>query len=156
VFLLVVLAGLAVGWAVRSGGDTAELGHPAPDFTAEVIDGGSFTLSEQLGSPVVVNFWASWCEPCRTEIPDISAFAEGHPDVVVIGVSAQDAELTARDFAAEIDASYPLALGTEAIEDAYPNFGLPVTYVIDEQGVVTDVYNGVVDEQILAKRFDDT
>jgi hypothetical protein len=63
--------------------------------------------------------------------------------------------LTAREFAAEIDASYPLALGTEEIEDAYPNFGLPVTYVIDEEGVVTDVYNGVVDEQILAGRFDD-
>ena len=149
-----MLAGLAVGWALRSG-DTAELGQQAPDFTVEVIEGGTFTLSAQVGSPVVVNFWASWCEPCRTEIPEISAFAESHPEVVVIGVSAQDAELTARDFAAEIDASYPLALGTEEIEDAYPSFGLPVTYVIDEDGVVTDVYTGVVDEQILAGRFDD-
>lgn len=150
VFVAVVAIGLLVGWIVT--GDSAavaEVGQTAPDFTVEIIDGGSFTLSEQEGQPVVVNLWASWCAPCRTEIPDISAFADANPDTVVIGVAIEDSEQGARDFAAEIGASYPLALGTSAVEDAYPNFGLPVTYILDEHGVVTRIINGIVDEEIL-------
>jgi thiol-disulfide isomerase/thioredoxin len=149
VFLAVVAGGLAVAWLL--GSDTAEVarvGDPAPDFTVELIDGGSFTLSETDG-PVVVNFWASWCPPCRDEIPDISMFAAANPDVTVIGVAVEDVEENARRFAAEIDASYPLALGTDEVEEAYPRIGLPVTYIIDD-GVVTEVYNGVVDEEVLA------
>ncbi|HEU4894569.1 MAG TPA: TlpA disulfide reductase family protein, partial [Acidimicrobiia bacterium] len=151
VFVVVVAVGLALGWLL--GGDAvavAEIGQPAPDFSVEVIDGGTFTLSEARGQPVIVNFWASWCGPCRTEIPDISAFAEANPDVTIVGVAVQDAEQTAREFAAEIDASYPLALGTTAVEDAYPNLGLPATYVVDENGIVTEIINGIVDEESLA------
>lgn len=150
-FVAVLAVGLTVGWLM--GGDevsVAEIGQPAPDFSVEVIDGGTFTLSGARGQPVIVNLWASWCPPCRAEIPDISAFAEANPDVTIIGVAVEDAEQTAREFAAEIDASYPLALGTTAVEDAYPNLGLPATYVIDENGVVTDIINGIVDEEILS------
>lgn len=133
----------------------AAVGGAAPDFTVEIVDGGSFTLSDQIGAPVVLNFWASWCEPCRTEIPAISAFAESHPEVVVIGVSAQDAESTAREFADEVAPSYPMALGSEEIEDAYPLFGLPATYVIDENGVVVEFFDGIIDEATLEALFDD-
>jgi thiol-disulfide isomerase/thioredoxin len=154
VFVLVVAAGLAIGWIVRTGSsEVAEIGRVAPEFTAEVISGGSFTLSEHLGQPVVINFWASWCPPCRTEIPDISAFAEANPDIQVVGVAVEDAESSARDFAATVAASYPLALGTDAIEDAYPRIGLPVTYVLDARGVVTDIFNGIVSEELLAGLF---
>lgn len=150
VFVLVVGVGLLIGWIVGSGSpQVAEVGRPAPDFTVEVIDGGSFTLSEARGRPVVLNFWASWCGPCRAEIPDISAFADANPGVAVVGVSYNDAEPDARDFAAEIGAGYPLTLGTQAIEDAYPNLGLPATYIIDENGTVADIRNGIVDEAIL-------
>jgi thiol-disulfide isomerase/thioredoxin len=150
VFVVVLAVGLTVGWLLGDDAVTiAEIGQPAPDFSVEVIDGGTFTLSEARGRPVIVNFWASWCGPCRTEIPDISAFADANPDVTIVGVAVQDAEQTAREFAAEIDASYPLALGTTVVEDTYPNLGLPATYVIDENGVVTDIINGIVDEESL-------
>jgi thiol-disulfide isomerase/thioredoxin len=150
VFVVVLAVGLTIGWLLDDDAVTiAELGQPAPDFSVEVIDGGTFTLSEERGRPVIVNFWASWCGPCRTEIPDISAFAEANPDVTIIGVAVEDAEQTAREFAAEIEASYPLALGTTVVEDTYPNLGLPATYVIDENGVVTDIINGIVDEESL-------
>jgi cytochrome c biogenesis protein CcmG/thiol:disulfide interchange protein DsbE len=155
VFLLVLAVGLTIGWIWGGGTEqVAELGRTAPDFTVEVIGGGEFTLSEQRGRPVVVNFWASWCEPCRVEIPDISAFADAHPEVTVVGVAVQDAEQTAREFAAEVGASYPLAVGTEDIEDAYPTFGLPATYVLDDDGIVIDVFNGIVDENTLADSID--
>lgn len=127
----------------------AAVGGEAPDFTVELIEGGTFTLSESRGRPVVVNLWASWCAPCRTEIPDISAYADANPEVDVIGVAVRDVEGDARAFADGIGASYPLALGTPQVEDAYPSIGLPATYVIDADGVVVEVVNGVVDEEML-------
>lgn len=148
--MLVVGIGLLVGWIVRSGpAEVAEVGMAAPDFDVELFQGDTFTLSESTGRPVVVNLWASWCPPCREEIPDISAFAETHPEVQVIGVAVEDQEQAAREFAGEIGASYPLGLGTAEFEDAYPNLGLPATYIIDERGTVTDIFNGVVDEKTL-------
>jgi len=150
IFVLVVATGLAIGWIFgTSSAETAEIGSPAPEFTVEVIDGGTFTLSEALGQPVVVNFWASWCAPCREEIPDISAYADSNPDVAVVGVAVRDIEENSRRFANEIDASYPLALGTSAVEDAYPAFGLPYTVIVDEGGIVTQIFNGIVDENVL-------
>lgn len=152
VFLLVVVAGLALAWFLGSDAPVvAEIGETAPDFTVEVIEGGTFTLSDARGQPVVLNFWASWCGPCRTEIPAISAFADANPGVQVIGVAVEDAEPASREFAAEIGATYPLALGTQQVEDAYPRLGLPVTYVIDQDGVVTEIFNGIVNEEILTE-----
>ena len=142
--------GLLIGWIVGSGSpEVAQVGQPAPDFTVEVIDGETFTLSEARGRPVVVNLWASWCAPCREEIPYISAFATANPDVTVVGVAVEDAEQAARDFAGEIGASYPLALGTNDFEDAYPNIGLPTTYIVDENGTITNIHNGIVTEETL-------
>ena len=95
-FVSVVVIGLLVGWVFRAdGGAVAEIGRPAPDFTVTLINGGTFTLSEHLKTddrPIVLNLWASWCIPCRTETPDISAFAEANPDVKVIGVSTRGTE----------------------------------------------------------------
>ncbi len=150
-FIAVITLGLLVGWIFdRDSATVAELGAEAPDFTVEVIEGGQFTLSEHRGRPVVINLWASWCPPCRAEIPDISAYAVANPGTVVVGLAVEDSEQSARDFAAEIGASYPLALGTPAFEDAYPNLGLPATYIIDENWVVEQIINGIVDEDILA------
>lgn len=150
VFVLVVAVGLAMSWLVGSSStDVAEVGSSAPDFTVEIIDGGTFTLSEARGQPVVLNFWASWCAPCREEIPAISAYAEANPNVSVVGVAVRDIEENSRRFASEIGADYPLALGTSEVEDAYPAFGLPYTVIIDENGVVTQIFNGIVDQNVL-------
>lgn len=159
IFVVVVLAGLIVGRALDNAttdGDdppaTAAVGAAAPDFTVELINGGAFTLSEQLEAddrPIVVNLWASWCEPCRAETPDISAFAEANPQVKVIGVAVSDTEETARLFAEEFAPSYDLAVGNWAFEAAYPNLGLPATFVIGADGVVDEVWHGVVSVAVL-------
>ena len=145
-----VAIGLTISWIFQSAdGPAAEVGEPAPNFTVELIDGGTFSLSEALGRTVVLNFWASWCGPCREEIPAISVFADANPDVAVVGVAVRDVEEASRQFAAEVDASYPLALGTDEVEEAYPAFGLPYTVIIDAEGTVEQIYEGVVDQYLL-------
>ncbi len=157
VFAGIVLGGLIVGWLVRGEPpeNVATEGQPAPLFTVEVIDGGLFDLESHLITSddrvLVINLWASWCLPCREEIPAISAFAAANPDVTVVGVSVQDSESASRAFAAEIGAAYPLALGNEAFESAYPGFGLPATYIIDSTGRVAAVHIGILDAEDLAE-----
>lgn len=145
--------GLAIGWALRDDGAAeARIGEPAPDFTVDLIDGASFTLSHHLesdGRPLVLNLWASWCIPCRTEIPEISAFADNNPGYLVLGVAVDDTEESATDFARGIGAKYDLAIGGNEFESAYPRLGLPATYFIDSSGTVTDVFNGILNEATL-------
>lgn len=157
-FVGVVVIGLLASWAFRDDGTVARIGRPAPDFTVTLINGGTFTLSEHLltdDRPVVLNLWASWCIPCRTETPDISAFAEANPDVKVIGVSVKDTEMASRAFADEFAPSHDLGLGNAEFEAAYPAFGLPVTYIIGANGVVEDLFNGIVTREILEETTKD-
>jgi cytochrome c biogenesis protein CcmG/thiol:disulfide interchange protein DsbE len=157
VFAGVVLVGLAVAWAIDGSaeGAVAAVGEPAPDFTVELLDGGTFSLSEHVaedGRPLVINLWASWCVPCREEMPYLSAFAEDNPGVAVVGVAVEDRLDDARAFAAEIDPVYPLAFGDQAFDEAYPNFGLPVTYFLDENGGVTEIFNGILTPETLEEK----
>ncbi len=154
-FIGVLVLGFALAWALDGGGETAVEGAPAPDFTVDLIDGGSFSLADHLaddGRPIVVNLWASWCAPCRDEIPDLSAFSDANPDIAVVGVAVEDVLADSRKLAAELEPSYPLAFGDEDFANSYPNLGLPVTYFVDGAGKVTDVFNGVLTEAILAER----
>jgi thiol-disulfide isomerase/thioredoxin len=152
VFVGVVLVGLAVAWAVGDRGVVAHVGEPAPDFTVDLLDGGSFSLSDHIAEdarPLIINLWASWCAPCRKEMPELSAFAGEHPEMAVVGVAVEDALEEARSFGAEIDPDYPLAYGDRAFERAYHNFGLPVTYFLDADGTVTEVFNGILTTEML-------
>jgi thiol-disulfide isomerase/thioredoxin len=157
VFIGVLGIGLAVAWALDAtggGADIAEVGAPAPDFTVDLLDGGTFHLSDHIsddGRPLVVNLWASWCVPCREEMPDLSEFAQANSGIAIVGVAVEDSLDSSTTFGEEIDPVYPLAFGNPAFDEAYPNFGLPVTYFLDESGVVTRVYNGILTPETLAE-----
>ncbi len=97
----------------------------------------------------MLNLWASWCVPCREEIPEISAFSQAHPDTKVLGVAVDDTEAAAVAFAREIGPGYEMALGDASFEEAYPRIGLPVTYIIDSDGVVSEAFNGILDQETL-------
>ena len=143
-------AGLLVGWFLQSDdAEVASVGESAPDFTVPLIGGGTFTLSDHDSTFVVLNQWASWCVPCREEIPEISSFAVANPQVTVVGVAVEDTAEAATAFANEVKAMYPLGLGDAGFEALYPRIGLPVTYVIDSQGIVSDIVNGVVTRELL-------
>lgn len=97
----------------------------------------------------MLNLWASWCEPCREEIPEISAFSRAHPGIKVLGVAVEDTEESAVAFARKIAPDYDMALGDAHFEAAYPRIGLPVTYIIDTDGVVAEAFDGRLDQETL-------
>ena len=113
-------------------------GEPAPEMSVALFDGSEFVLSQHLsqdGRPLVVNLWASWCTPCRREIPEFSRVAEANPGVAFLGVAVEDSRGPAEAFATEVGASYPLGIDEQlTVKNGYPFVGLPVTYLIDADG----------------------
>jgi thiol-disulfide isomerase/thioredoxin len=148
----VVVVGLAIAWLLSDDTEVAEVDGVAPSFSVELLDGGSFTLDDHLaddGRPLVLNLWASWCLPCRDEIPDISDFAEAHADVAVLGVAVEDVLEDSQSFANELAPSYPLAFGGQEFREAYPTVGLPATFIVESDGTVSSIVNGIVDQESL-------
>ncbi|MEX2322484.1 MAG: TlpA disulfide reductase family protein [Acidimicrobiia bacterium] len=130
------------------------VGDVAPLFSIELIGGGRFSLTDHLeagGGPVVLNLWASWCTPCREEMPRLDAASRRHPDVYFLGVAIEDDPAAARDFAAEIGVSYALAIDeADRVARRYPAFGLPATYLISSDGTIAQVFYGLMSEQQIA------
>lgn len=130
-------------------------GFLAPDFTVERSDGGSWGLSEVRGDGVILNFWASWCPPCRAEMPALervhNGLAEDGIQVVALNVTRQDSESAAMAFAAELGLSLPIGLDrTGEIERLYQVRALPTTFFIDAEGVIrTVVIGGPMREAVL-------
>lgn len=108
----------------------------APDLSVTALSGsGTLTLRQFRGTPVVLNFWASWCEPCKRETPDLVAFATAHPGVRVVGVAVNDEPRDSRAFAEKYGVPYPLGSDPDAeTQDLYGFPGLPATYFIDAEG----------------------
>ena len=156
-----VLAGLFWVLAVSRSGTADELdvvdspliGRPAPSLRGTTIDGEPFDLADYRGTPVVLNFWASWCGPCRRELPALAAFAKAHPEIQVIGVDYQDDVEAARTFAAENGATWPSVVDDGPIGAAYEVPGLPATYLIDAQGRIVERLLGEVTEAALTEQL---
>ena len=130
-----------------------ELGAPAPDFTLTAFDGSQLRLSDLIGQVVVLNFWASWCPPCRREMPAFQdAWLESRDDgVVFVGIATGDLEADARAFAEQVGVTYPLALDHPGgqVADAYLVRVMPTTYFIDRQGNVARKLSGYVNQGVL-------
>jgi cytochrome c biogenesis protein CcmG/thiol:disulfide interchange protein DsbE len=114
------------------------VGEPAPTFSTSDLEGNRVTLVDHRGQVVLLNFWASWCAPCREEFPKLKA-VHGRDDVVVLGVVFDDSKRKAAGFMREQGATWPgLVDPDHDIADAYGVFkkpGIPVTWAIDADGV---------------------
>lgn len=140
--IIVALVGLLAVGLQRAGGGP-EIGQPAPDFTLQLYDGGEITLSELQGKVVVLNFWASWCDPCRDEAPDLEQAWRQYKDqgVVFIGIDYVDVESEARKYLAEFNVTYPNGLDKgQKISNAYHIRGVPETFFIDKEGKIAPIF----------------
>lgn len=131
-------------------------GNAAYDFHLEDMNGNFVNLSDYRGKKVFLNFWASWCPPCRVEMPHLQAFDEKNNDVVVIGVnvtSSERNEKNVQEFINEFNLTFQNVYGTDDLVNLYQIESLPTSFFIDSKGVIIEAVVGPVTEDILQARF---
>lgn len=164
--LLVLLAGVAWIWVNRLPAETGvaagvlppapAIGHPAPDFTLTDSAGKAFKLSELRGKPVVLNFWATWCPPCRAEMPELQSASERLAgEVAIVGVNQGESAEQVLTFAQQLGLTFPMPLdGKMEVSREYLARSLPTTYFIDREGVIRHMQVGPLTEATLAQRLE--
>ncbi len=145
VLLLAACApGAGRGAAALPDSDHPLRGEPAPDFNLAARKGGSANLSAYAGKVVLVDFWATWCEPCRLSFPQYQALADRHGnDVVVVAISEDDEDHGIDRFIQETGASFPVAWdGDKSLAQRYRIGGMPTLFIVDKNGLVRYVHAG--------------
>jgi len=140
-----------------SSSSSLEAKEPAPNFTLKLIDGGNFNLSDYKGKPVLINFLASWCLPCREEMPILEKVSREYKQkgVIFLGVAIDDTEEKMKDFMARYEVTFPVGLDkTSTIQKSFGLYGIPTTYFIDRQGVINYSHSGSVTEELMQHELD--
>ena len=152
-FILAIAAGIYL-LATPSGDSTPAAGGStieAPDFTFTLLNGKKVSLSDYRGKPLVLNFWATWCPPCREETPVLVKVSDKYDgDVQFLGVVQNDTKESAKKFAQEYKMNYSSGLdSTGDISNAYKIAGIPTSFFINGDGTVQASYIGAIDEATL-------
>ena len=157
-----LLVGLAWIWVNRLPSGNAEavglppapaVGHPAPDFSLPTVDGGMVTLSELRGTPVVLNFWATWCPPCRAELPELQAASLRYADkIAIIGVNQVESVGLVAAFVSDMGLTFAIPLDAQGqVSRFYQVRSLPTSFFIDRDGVIRQMQIGPVTEATLVQ-----
>ena len=165
---------LGIGWiaysrALMGGGATTDgsqttglqpaavAGHPAPDFELASPDGELYKLSDFKGRPVILNFWATWCGPCRAEFPECQEAAVDNADsLVIIGINntAADQADQVPGFLEEFGITFPIVLDEDGeTVKTYRVLGLPTTVFIDSDGIVNEVFTGPLNKAYIETKI---
>ncbi len=125
---------------------------PAPDFSLPELNGGQFQLSASRGKVVLLDFWATWCDPCREEIPHLIELQNKYRDrgLEIVGISMDDGPEPVRDFYRRFKINYPVVMGNAKIGDLYGGvLGLPIAFVVGRDGRIHSRHMGATDISIL-------
>jgi peroxiredoxin len=130
--------------------DPTAVGAPMPDFNAKMLDGKTFDVKEARGKVVLLNLWATWCGPCRAEIPELLALYGKHSasGLEIVGVSLDDAsaESAVRDFAKEQKITYPIALDPDGkLANDFRTSVIPTTVLVDRVGTIRWRHIGAIE-----------
>lgn len=137
--LAVIVLWQAVGW-LRA----PDLPDQAPPFALATIDGQRVDLASLRGRTVVLNFWATWCGPCRIEAPSFASFAANNPDVTVIGLAEDADEAKVRKTAKDLGLTYPIVLADPALLAAYGVTTYPTTVIVGPDGSIRTAHTGML------------
>jgi cytochrome c biogenesis protein CcmG/thiol:disulfide interchange protein DsbE len=167
--LALTIVTMAVGlwrwWAGRQ--QVAEQAKPAmtaasqalaPDFTLATPDGATVRLADLRGKVVLLNFWATWCPPCKAEMPDLDVLQRTYGEsqgLVVLGINLQEGAGTVASFVQERNLGFPVLLDTDGsvTSDLYQVRPLPTSFIIDRQGYIRDVWNGQIAREAMLARL---
>ena len=135
----------------------SEDGEKAPDFELSTLDGELIKLSDYVGKIVLLDFWATWCGPCRMAIPELVELQNEYgDDLVIIGISL-DQPYTQQNllpFIQNYGINYPIVLGTLEVVEAYGNIrGIPTSFIINQEGVIVNKYTGYVPKSYYVAEF---
>lgn len=172
VITVVVVAGagwISVSRSLVGSGSTAAAGgplepapvagHPAPDFELQTPAGETIRLSDHFGRPIIVNFWATWCGPCRAEFPEFQQAAVDNADtLLIIGVNSTsvDQAEAVPAFLDEFGITFPVLLDKSGeVVDAYHVLGLPTTVFIDSSGKINEVFTGPLNKAYIESKIEE-
>ena len=130
-------------------------GDLAPDFTLTTLDGKKVQLSELKGKKVIVNFWATWCPPCKAEMPHMQNFYEDFSDeenieILAVNMTSEDKEESVQNFVQDYELTFPIPLDTEGVvRETYQVLRIPTSYMIDTKGRIQNKIEGPMDENMI-------
>lgn len=156
-YLLVLIAGAAwialsadTGAATNEATSAPQAGFTAPDFTLETLSGETYTLSSLQGNVVLVNFWATWCPPCRAEMPELLQAARDYPDLALLAVNVAETSDKVSQFAEQFRMDVPVVIDPQgAISDRYNVRGLPTSIFLDADGKIMEVRPGAINRAVI-------
>ncbi len=140
-----LLIGVALGACTGASAATLATGGPAPDFTLRTLSGSNLRLQEQRGNVVLVNFWATWCAPCRQEMPHLARLYDKYraSGFVLLGVNVDDDTRNAAELAGKLGLKFPVSLDSDKkVSRQYELSAMPSTVLIDRGGRVRFVHRG--------------
>jgi peroxiredoxin len=135
--------------AVKEG---LSIGAAAPDFQLKTLAGDTVKLSDLRGKKVMLNFWATWCPPCKAEMPEMEQFSKQIGDDTVILAVNIDPQLDVQGFVNEYKITFPILLDAEdKVNEAYQVLSIPTTYFINSKGIIQNKYTGSMKIDIMKK-----
>ncbi|GAA0364299.1 thiol-disulfide oxidoreductase ResA [Bacillus horti] len=150
-FSVLLVIFIAVGGAFYTGlsnsNSSVGINDKAPDFTLESTEGEQLKLSDYKGKPVFINFWATWCGPCKDEMPYMEAAYQNQDDFEILAVNIAQSQLEATSFANRFGLSFPIVLDrNRQVTNLYGVSGLPASFFIDAEGTIVGHHVGALSE----------
>lgn len=136
-----------------------KVGFKAPSFTLKALDGKSYSLPSSTGKPVIINFWASWCGPCRLEAPELVKLYDKYKrklEIYAVNMTTQDTAEDAKAFADAFGFTFPVLLDDDkktTVSKRYRVQAIPTTFFVDKNGFIVDKITGIADPQTLESKF---